>query len=300
MHTEPTREKETRLRLNRRAAGLSIALSLFLVAIKAYAWFATDSLSLLSSLLDSSLDVVVSTLNLLAISYAAKPADDDHSFGHEAIEDIVGLVQAAFIGASGLFLIYEAAHRFAEPRPILRADTGILVLVISLLCTLVIVLYQKRILKRTGSMVVEADSLHYWSDFLVGASIIASLLLASQPGFAVADPLVAVAIALYILYACKGIGTRAFNNLMNRELPDETREALIAVLRADNSILGFHALKTTRNGAKAFIQLHLEMDENLKLKEAHAVAVAVREKLLAVVGDAEITIHEDPVRARPL
>ena len=290
------------LALNRKAAIFSISISFFLVCIKAYAWFVTDSLSLLSSLLDSSLDVVVSTLNLWAIGYAAKPADEDHSFGHDAIEDIVGLVQAAFIGASGMFLIYEAVHRFITPQDILQPATGIAVLGISITCTLAIVLYQKYVLKRTGSLVVEADSLHDWSDFLVNGSIIASLFIASRPGLGMADPLIAVAIALYILRSSFGIGARAFHNLMNRELPDETRNALIDILNAQTQIQGFHALKTTRNGSRAFVQLHLELDEKLSLKDAHDIAASVREKLLAVTGDAEITIHEDPVavnQARP-
>ena len=285
------------LSLNKKAAMLSVVLSLFLVALKAYAWFATDSLSLLSSLLDSSLDVVVSTLNMMAIAYAAKPADDDHSFGHDAIEDIVGLVQAAFIGASGLFLIYEAAHRFAEPQQILTPQIGITVLVISMACTLIIVMYQKYVLKRTGSLVIEADSLHYVSDFLVNGSIIFSLYLASRPGLGIADPIMALLIALYILYSSYGIGLRAFHNLMNHELPDDIRHALIHILEQDKTILGYHALKTTRNGSRALVQLHLELDENLSLKEAHAITVAVREKLLAVTGPAEITIHEDPKAA---
>lgn len=280
--------------LNKRAAVLSVAMSLFLVAIKAYAWFATDSLSLLSSLLDSSLDVVVSTLNMLAIAYAAVPADEDHSFGHEAVEDIVGLVQAAFIGASGLFLIYEAIHRFAEPQAVLQPEMGIAILAVSMLCTLVIVLYQKWVLRRTGSLVIEADSLHYVSDFMVNGSIMLSLYLASQPGLGIADPVMAVLIAVYILYSSFGIGLRAFHNLMNHELPGEIRQQLIAVLEADPQVLGWHELKTTRNGSKAFVQLHLELNGDQPLKDAHEVAARVREKLLAITGPAEITIHEDP------
>mgnify|MGYP000317118461 CR=1 FL=1 len=135
--------------LNKRAIYLSIGLSLFLVIIKAYAWLLTDSVSLLSSLLDSSLDVVISTLNVMAVSYAAVPADEDHRFGHDAIEDIVGLVQAAFIGASALFLVYEASHRFAEPQPVQHATMGIAVLVISMICALIIVLYERAVAKRT-------------------------------------------------------------------------------------------------------------------------------------------------------
>lgn len=282
------------LSLNKQAIILSVALSLFLVAIKTYAWFVTDSVSLLSSLLDSSLDVVVSTCNMLAIYYSAKPADDDHSFGHDSIEDIVGLVQAAFIGASGLFLIYEASHRFVEPVPLQHANEGMIVISISMLCTLIIVLYEKHVAKKTGSLVIEADLMHYVSDFLVSASIIASLFLAAKPGWGIADPLLAVLIALYIIYTAFGIGIRAFNNLMDRELPDDIRTDIIQVLDTDTTILGYHALKTRQSGSRRFIQFHLDMDETLSLKEAHDMAVEVRKKIIEKIGPAEIIVHEDP------
>lgn len=280
--------------LNKRAIYLSIGLSLFLVAIKAYAWLMTDSVSLLSSLLDSSLDVVVSTLNVMAVAYAAVPADEDHRFGHDSIEDIVGLVQAAFIGASALFLIYEASHRFTEPQPIQHAASGIIVLVISMLCALIIVLYERSVARRTGSLVVSADLLHYFSDFLVNASIILSLFLAAKPGWGMADPVIAVGIALYILQSAAKIGIRAFNNLMDRELPPEVLEEITRTLDGETAILGYHALKTRQSGSRRFIQLHLDMDESLSLKQAHEIGARIRDAIIARIGEAEIIIHEDP------
>ncbi|MFO1242099.1 MAG: cation diffusion facilitator family transporter [Rickettsiales bacterium] len=286
--------REHHFTLNKRAVYLSISLSVFLVLCKAYAWLVTDSVSLLSSLLDSSLDVVVSTCNMLALLYSAKPADDDHSFGHDAIEDIVGLVQAAFIGASGLFLIYEASHRFFDPQPVEHALSGIVVLIISIVCALVIVLYERYVAKKTGSIVIEADLMHYFSDLLMNAAIIVSLFLASRPQWAVVDPVLAVAIAMYILTTAFSIGVRAFNNLMDRELPDEVRKDIVDILNGDRDIIGYHELKTRRSGSKIFIQFHLDLDESLSLKRAHDIAAGVRQKILASVGEAEIIIHEDP------
>ena len=281
--------------LNRKAATLSIGVALFLVAAKLYAWLSTDSVSLLSSLLDSTLDVMVSSLNLGAIIWAAKPADDDHRFGHDAIEDIVGLAQAVFIGASGLFLIYESGQRMLTPKTITDPRIGIGILLLSILCTLGIVLYQRYVQRKTGSLVIEADSLHYFSDFMVNLSIIASLLIASQPGWSMADPLIAVGIAVYIMRSAIHIGLRAFDSLMNRELPDETRKALVEALNNEAEILGFHELKTTRSGSRNFIQLHLELDEQLTLKQSHVILQRVEDRLREVAGPSEIIIHQDPM-----
>lgn len=287
-------EHDSYISLNKKAVFLSIGISLFLVAIKTYAWFITDSVSLLSSLLDSSLDIIVSVCNMMAIYYSAKPADEDHRFGHDAIEDIVGLVQAAFISAPAMFLIYEASHRIRDPQPILQADAGITVMAISMICAVIIVLYQRYIAKKTGSLVVKADLMHYLGDFLVNASIMVSLYLAAKPGWALADPVLAILIAIYIFYSAFGIGLRAFNNLMDRELPDNVRNEIITVLENDRNILGYHALKTRQSGSRRFIQVHLDFDEALSLKKAHDISVAVRTKILDKIGEAEIIIHEDP------
>lgn len=280
--------------LNKRAVIFSIGVSLFLVLIKAFAWFETDSLSLLSSLLDSSLDVVVSSLNLLAVLYAAKPEDEDHRFGHNSIEDIAGLVQATFIAASGIFLIYEAVHRFLQPQPILAATTGIIILSISMLCTLSIVLYQRYVRLKTKSVVVEADSLHYTSDFLVNGAVIIAMFVAANPAWSFVDPALAILVALYILYSASQIGLKSYNNLMDREMADDERNQIIALLEQNTEILGYHALKTRRSGSRAFVQVHLDLDNRLSFQAAHDISENVEQRIQALFPLADIIVHIDP------
>lgn len=280
--------------LNCKALIFSILVSIFLVLLKAYGWFATDSVSFLSSLLDSSLDVLISVLNILAVIYAARPADRDHKFGHNSIEDIVGLVQASFIAASGLFLFYEAASRFNNPQIIQEAEIGIKIILLSMLATLAIIIIQTIIAKKTKSLILKADLLHYSTDFVVNGSIIVSLYFASKTDYAFSDPLMACFIGCYILSAAFKIGFRAFDNLMDKELPLVFTEKIIKLIEEEKNIIDYHKLKTRRSGSKKFVQLHIEMSANLNLKEAHDVADNLEKKIEALADNAEAIIHIDP------
>ncbi len=280
--------------MNLKAIALPIGLSIILVALKAYAWEETDSVSLLSSLLDSVMDILISCLNLGAILYAAKPADDDHRHGHTAIEDIVGLVQASFITASGLFLFYEAAKRFIDPTEVQAPTLGVGVLVISMIIPLCIVIYQKMVLRKTKSVVLEADSLHYLTDLLMNGLIIVSILVASRQGLGWVDPLLAVCIGGYILYSAFEIGARSFNHLMDKEVPQKEFEEILEIIKSHKGTLGYHALKTRTSGSKKFIQLHIDVDANLSLRDAHDVAERLEHKLESAFHDAEVIVHIDP------
>lgn len=280
--------------MNIKAIALPIILSIFLVAIKVYGWYETDSVSLLSSLLDSTMDILVSSLNMAAILYAAKPADDDHRHGHTAIEDIVGLVQASFIAASGLFLIYEATHRFIHPSEVQQPAIGVGVLLVSIVAPLAIVLYQRMVIRKTKSVVLEADSLHYMTDLLMNGLIIVSILVASREGLGMVDPILAVVIAAYIINSARKIGMRAFNHLMDKEIPEEEYQQVIDILKNHEGVLGWHELKTRYSGSKMFMQMHIDIDASLNVREAHDIADGLEANLLARFQGAEVIVHIDP------
>ncbi len=264
--------------------------------MKSYAWSETDSVSVLTSLLDSSLDVLISALNLAAVIYAAKPADEDHSFGHSAIEDIVGLVQATFIGTSGLFVIYQAIESFANPQPIKESETGMVIIGISVLFALVIVIYQTIVARRTGSLVLKAELLHYASDLFLNAAIIVSLFFAAMPEYAFIDPLMGLLIAVYILRGAWKIGNRAFNNLMDRELEDDLRTQIMETIEKHKGIEGFHDFKTRRSGTRVFVQCHIEIDSSISFLQAHEITDKLEAKILKILPEVEMILHQDPVR----
>lgn len=280
--------------LMRRATYASVTVAAVLIAAKLAAWLATDSVALLASLIDSLLDALASVVNLLAVRHALTPADREHRFGHGKAEAIAGLGQAALIVGSALFLIVESIDRLMAPEPIAYTLLGIGVMSVSILLTGGLVLYQRHVIRRTASLAISADSLHYIGDLLTNLTVIAALLLASRPGLAWVDAAGALFIAVVILKAAFDIVRGALDHLMDRELADAERERIKAVVRAHPEAQAMHDLRTRQAGNQIFIQLHLELDPEMPLREAHRIAAEVEAELMALFPGAEVIIHQDP------
>ena len=280
--------------LLRRATLASVAVAFTLICVKAAAYFVTGSVALLSSLVDSLLDSLASLINYFAVRHALVPADREHRFGHGKAEPLAGLGQAAFIAGSAVFLVFESVNRLINPVTISHGNVGIAVMLVSLALTLLLVLYQRHVVRRTQSMAIKADSLHYASDIVLNVSVIAALVLSAQMDLPAADPLFALAIAGYIIWSAAQIAILSLHQLMDRELPDAERERIIAVCRRHKEVLDVHELRTRASGMDIFIQLHLELDGNLSLMQAHRVADEVEQELRREFPNADVIIHEDP------
>lgn len=287
----PPKEAE---RLVRRAAQASVAVAVALIVTKLGAWWMTDSVALLSSLIDSMLDAVSSGIMLFAVRVAHTPADREHRFGHGKAEAIAALAQAALITGSALFLIIEAIHRLIHPVAIDQGRIGIGVMVFSIVMTFGLTRLQSYVVKRTGSLAIEADSLHYLTDLLTNLAVLIALVLASELGWGLADPLIALALGAFILKSAWEIGRKAFDMLMDRELPDHQKERIVEIAKGHSEVFGVHDLRTRRSGPNIFIQLHLEMDGNMTLNRAHAISDTVEAELHIEFPHAEILIHQDP------
>ena len=279
----------------RLATYASVSVAAVLIAIKFGAWLATDSVSLLSTLIDSLLDAAASLITLFAVHHALQPADREHRYGHGKAEPLAGLGQAAFISGSAAFLLIEAGQRIFRPKPIENGDVGIIVMVLAIALTIALVAFQKYVVRRTGSLAIGADRLHYEADIWVNASVIVSLLMVTELGWTLADPLFAIAIAGYIFWGAWKIAIDALNVLMDRELPDEDRRRIRAIAMAHPAVHDLHDLRTRSSGTHVFIQMDLELDGDLKLSEAHDVALRVMGKLEAAFPNAEVFIHQDPI-----
>lgn len=301
MTTTPSDNEQNANRSDPQAARLmqlatygAVSVATVLVAVKFGAWIATESLSLLSTLIDSLLDVGASLINLFAVRHALQPADEEHRFGHGKAEPIAGLAQAAFISGSALFILFEAGDRLLHPVEVVNTNIGLAVMVFSILLTFGLIIFQRYVVKKTGSIAIQADSMHYRMDVLVNLGVIASLVMASQLGWVFADPLFAVAIALYIFHGAWEVGTTSLNLLMDSELPDEDRQKIVDIALAHPGVLGLHDMRTRSSGMDVFIQFHLDMDGSITLFEAHTIAEAVMYKIEAAFPNAEVLIHEDP------
>ena len=283
-------------RLLRFATRASVATAGILIIAKLVAYWQTDSVSILASLVDSLMDAGASIVNLLAVSYALAPADREHRFGHGKAESIAALAQATFIAGSGLFLILESIERLVKPQPIEAIGLGLGVMIFSMIATLILVGIQRHVISKTHSAAIRADALHYKTDLLSNGAIIVALLL-SQLGWLGVDPLFALAIAAYILYSSWAIGNEAFHDLLDREIADEKREQIIEIAKSHPEVRGMHDLRTRLSGRTEFIQMHLEMDDDLPLIEAHDIADQVEAQIIEAIPTADVVIHLDPVSA---
>ncbi len=281
-------------RLMKMATYGAVTVASSLVLFKFGAWIATESLSLLSTLIDSLLDVGASLINLYAVHHALQPADKEHRFGHGKAEPLAGLAQAAFISGSALFILFEAGDRLLHPRDVVNIDAGLGVMGVSIVFTLLLIGFQRYVVKKTGSVAIQADSMHYKMDVLVNLGVIVSLVLVSRFGWLFVDPLIAVAIALYIFRGAWEIGTKSLDLLMDHELPENERKRIEEIALGHPGVLGLHDMRTRSSGMNLFIQFHLDMNGDISLKEAHVIAEAVMYKIEDAFPNAEVLIHEDP------
>ena len=281
-------------RLMRLASIASMAVAIVLIAGKSVAWWMTDSVSLLSTLLDSSLDLLASLVTLLSVRHALVPADREHRFGHGKAEALAGLIQSGFIGASAIWLLISAGQRLYAPQPVTQETVGYVVMAGSIALTLGLVLFQRAVISRTASMAIGADHLHYKSDLLTNVGVIVALVLSSRFGLSIADPIIAGLIGLYILKSAADIAADAYNVLMDRELPEEEREKIKAIVRAHPQVRDLHDLRTRSSGMTTFIQLHMELDAEMTLAAAHVVGDEVEDAIRREFPGAEIIVHQDP------
>jgi ferrous-iron efflux pump FieF len=285
---------DRKARLMRQATLFSVGVAGIMVSVKLAAWILTGSVALLSTLVDSTLDGVASLINFLAIRHALQPADRDHRFGHAKAEPLAGLAQSAFIIGSALFLMGEAAQRLFEPAPVTDALFGIGVMVVAIIVTLALVLFQSFVVKRTGSLAISADHLHYVGDLAMNGAVIVSLLLSSQAGFTLADPIFAFGIALYLIWGAWKIGVRSYDLLMDKEFPDDQRQRIEGICLSEPGIHGVHDLRTRSAGLAEFIQIHVTMDPDITLRQAHILSDRVEAALMKAFPAADVIIHQDP------
>ncbi|MTZ13030.1 cation diffusion facilitator family transporter [Pseudomonas sp. JL972] len=280
-------------RLLRCATGAALAVALFLAVSKAVAWWLSGSVSLLAGLTDSLLDGAASLLNLLAVHYSLRPADDDHRYGHGKAEALAGLGQAAFIGVSALLVGAQGVDRLLHPQPLGAPLLGIVVIVVSLVLTVALLAYQRHVVRVTGSTAIRADSLHYRSDLLLNSSILLALVLASY-GWAQLDAIFGIAIAFYILWSAASILREAGAVLMDTEVSPEISEDMHRLVCSVPGVLGCHDLRTRVSGTHWFVQLHLELPGELSLSRAHALCDQVEATIHERYPRAEVLVHADP------
>jgi len=281
-------------RLLRLATRASVGVACILIIAKALAWWLSGSVSMLAGLTDSALDGVTSLLNLLAVHYALRPADDDHRYGHGKAESLAGMAQALFIGGSAVLIALQAYERLRQPLPVEAPWLSVGVIVFSLALTLALLTLQHRVVRATGSNAVRADSLHYRSDLLLNGSILVALVLAGF-GWYQLDAWFGLGIAAYILWSAVQIARESFAVLMDEELPPDVSQHMLELACGVPGVVGAHDLRTRISGNHWFVQLHLELPGELTLSVAHGISDQAADAIHRAYPKAEVLVHADPL-----
>lgn len=288
------REKRNR-KLLKIASAASVVTASVLILVKMVAWFMTGSLSLLATVIDSGMDVVASIITLIAVRIAITPADESHHFGHGKAEQLAALAQSAFISGSAIVLLLNALDRLSQDQSSLgHEDIGIAVMIFSIIATAGLLLLQRYVINRTNSTAIKADALHYKVDLLVNVAVI-SALIGARAGYYQLDNALAILISAYMLYSVKNLAWEAIQNLMDQALPVAEQDKIESQVLSIPGVQGVHEVRTRLSGSQPFIQLHLDINGALPLKEAHDIGYNAKLSLLACWPDADIIVHLDPV-----
>jgi ferrous-iron efflux pump FieF len=284
-------------RLNLSAGILSVSVASVLVLAKLWALAETGSLAVAATLADSALDLMMSLGGLAAIAYAAKPADDDHNFGHTSAEDLAALGQSLFILVSAAVIAVAAVMRLLDDSTAMPQSEGfgIGVMVFSILVTLGLVTWQRRVARLTGNKVVLADSLHYMGDLIPNIGAILALWASARFGLFQIDSVVALGAAAFLAFGALRIGKGAWDALMDRQADPAMIAGIRKIVEDYDGVRGHHDLKTRVAGSRVFVNLHIELDGSQTLDQAHAIGAGLRRKIIAAYPRADVLIHKDPV-----
>lgn len=277
-----------------RAGAITVLLSCLLVGIKLFAYWASGSSAVLASLSDSIMDSVVSGLNLIAIWYSSRPADADHRYGHGKIEGLAALFQFLLLSAVAVLLLWHGVvnwGHFQKPEALVEV---ILLMVVSAAISWLILWVQRRAIDRSGSLALESDHTHYTADLVQYVGVLVPLGVAMFAGPAWVDSFCAILIALWMLYCSIEIGRKGLDMILDRELPDEGRQAILAVIRQHAEVLGVHDLRAIRSGMKVLVFFDIEVSDQMSLIEAHDITKDLESEILDLYPGAEIMIHVDP------
>lgn len=282
------------IRLKKWAAVASLSVATVLITIKLFAFLVTDSVSLLTSLMDSTFDAFASAVAMFSIIHAMTPADEEHRYGHGKLEALAGIAQSLFIFGSAAYVLMESLHRFIHPKKVESPETGIVIVAISLALTGGLVLFQKFVIRRTQSIAISADHLHYKGDLFMNLGVFTALALSHYSPWPYFDPVFGGGIALLLLFGARDIARQSIDVLMDKELSEEDRKRIETLVRAHPAVVDIHDLRTRHSGQHAFIEFHLEMDGAMTLAKAHDVTEEIEKIIYDAFPKSEVLIHQEP------
>lgn len=290
----PESQEEHHAGLRRRVTVASLTMAFVLIVCKFVAYMITDSVSIMTSLMDSTFDALASGVTMISVMHAATPADEDHRFGHGKVEALAAMAQSLFIFGSAGYLLFEAAHRFLHPQIVQKAHVGIVVMILSIVLTFALVSFQRYVIRTTDSVAIRADHFHYKGDLLMNVGVLIALALGLYFPWPYFDPIFAAGVSLVLLHGAWGIGRESYDILMDKELSDADRAKIEDLVKAHPQTRAIHDLRTRQTGQRTFIEFHLEMDADMTLKDAHDVTEEIELVIYREFPQSEVLIHQEP------
>ena len=293
MNNNPMTKEQSEVLL-KRATTASVGVAVTLIGLKTWGYIDSGSVAIFGTLLDSVMDSLSSIIIFIAVRFSIAPADDDHRFGHGKAEAIAGLLQAFIITATSLLLVYEVYDKIKSPQIIGKTDIGLGIIISSIILTLLLVLYQRYVAKKTKSIAIEADGMHYTGDILLNIGVAIALVLGDYFNMIYADPIFGAIACLYLLHSAWEVFKASTDVLMDKEMDDDEKKNIVSIIKSHERVIDIHELRTRSSGLNIFIQFHLDLERGISLYDAHTISDQVEDSLMEVYPTAEIFIHADP------
>ena len=284
------------MRIEKKATVISTSVATLLVLLKMTVGVLSGSVAVLASAIDSFLDLTVSLFNYFALHNAEKNPDEQFHFGRSKLEPLAAVIEGTVISLSALFILYESIEKIIHPRAIGFMDIAIYVMVASISITALLVAFLNYVANKTNNMVIKADALHYKTDLFSNGAVLFALGVVTYTGQTIVDPILGIAIAIYMIYSAFPIVKEGILMLLDVALPEEEIEKIEEILQSEPIVTNYHYLKTRESGSHIFISYHLVFNVSISLYDAHLVADKIEAKIKALFEDKKVHIltHMDP------
>ena len=284
------------MKLEKLATLIASAVAFFLTIVKFIVGFISWSIAILSSAIDSLLDLFVSVFNYIAVKNSSKPADRFFNYGMGKIESLASFVEGVIIFLSWLYILYQSIFKIIDPKPLEYINSALLVMIFSTVVTAWLVYFLSYIANKTDNLVVKSDLLHYKTDLLTNWWILTAIIVIKYSWLYIVDGIIWVVISFYILYAAYKLIREAFFLILDVSLPEEEVKKIINIINSAPRVTSYHFLKTRQAGNTKFVDVHVVFNKNISLLEAHDISdqIEYRIRLLDPQKQWAITIHLDP------
>lgn len=283
------------LATRRGAAKLSLGVVIGLIVLKVVVGAITGSISVLAQAADSFLDLFAITITFFAVVVAARPADEEHPFGHGKVENIAAVVQAALIFAAGGLIIYAAIRRIITGATLELTEAGIGMMLVSIIASVFLSRYLLRVAKTTDSVAFEANARNIAADVYSAAGVLVGLIIIRFTGLTIIDPIIALLVSLVIFKSGYDVMKKSFGGLIDVKLPeDEENIVKAAIMEHVGELVNFHALRTRKAGRQRYIDLHLVMPKNISIEKAHQMCDHLEQDIKSKLQHASVIIHVEP------